>query len=677
MFTSSTSSKPENERDRLTKGFSKATMLLTGSGPPIHKQLKTAIQECNEDKAIAIYMSKDGNKILPSKPFPTKKVGGPQDTPLHSTARFGLSKLFKLFLEYGGNPSIPNAKSENCAHTVCSASTFPAKRLEILDLIFDWRGRLATSSDSAITTTNNSSNLDDFVPIDALDIDGNTALHLAAQFGLLICIERLIERGATLDIMNSQDFSCCELADRGNFPHIGMMLELAWLFQPGSNIPLQLSQTFHKFSGGGTEEFGRIVVDSRSITLSDVIEYINHAIKYIADEFDETAARAEVLLHYAQWDVTKLKKELSTNLAKVLSAVKMKQRVYPPGYQKKIRVNVGISVEDVYLDPSYASISSFAVIQPDGKKKFFSFQQIDSNGTGGSGKVGVFPIDYDPTFRYIDQPPNADPAQGGVPSHIQTKRSDAVCQLCQEPMFERVAIQHFIQNTCAEPLKREISCTSGHRYCFSCWNDHLQNEFILKTDSTNSLHALSCPNPDCGEVLDLQWAPIFFNKADHVNRLLAQRQRKVIDHLNLKWCPVVNCGLLVKICGMVTPSHAITRSPSPALTAEGSGEYVYKGIAFNVDINAIPKVAICGHGHGFCLQCFHEAHAPCTCSELTSWQDLLRDATKQVDQIRSASNSEHFEEEYEEAILLTYPSSKKCKKCGTTMHKEDGCNAVT
>jgi hypothetical protein len=527
---------------RLTKGFSKATMLLTGSGPPIHKQLKTAIQECNEDKAIALCMSKEGAKVHPSKPFPTKKTGGPMDTPMHSTARFALSKLFKMFLEYGGNPSVVNARHENCAHAVCSVASFPGKRVEIMDLILGWKG------------TGTGADIVDCVSLSALDIDGNTALHLAALHGLLGCVERLVERAAPLQLFNIQDFSVCDLADRGNFQTIATMLELAWLFQP-IDERLAMTQNFHKLTfANRLQSTTRLLIDGHSLTLPQLGVFIDNVVRMIAEQLDETAARAEILLQLFGWDGPSLKREYLSGTSKVLQRAKLQPRMNQSiaaqrrnRYVKAHSIQVGIPIEDVYIEPSYGSIASFAVFQ-NGVKKVFQFKEMD-------GKMGVFPVDFDPTTRFLDVPTIS-------PNARENPKTTVPCKLCSQIMLEPVTVQQLLassmvgcnathsmensnnmNNNIVEPMRREVSCSSGHKYCLSCWCDHVQTR--SKADAT--LGSLPCPEPTCGEILDLQWASILLPKQEAVQRLLAQRQKMAIDKLNLKWCPVPNCGLLVQV----------------------------------------------------------------------------------------------------------------------------------
>lgn len=77
--------------------------------------------------------------LHPSKPFPSKKTQN-DETPLHLAAKFALLKLFSLFLEYGGNPGVGNSRDETCMHMVCTLSSNPMRRTELIDEIIKWRG---------------------------------------------------------------------------------------------------------------------------------------------------------------------------------------------------------------------------------------------------------------------------------------------------------------------------------------------------------------------------------------------------------------------------------------------------------------------------------------------------------------------------------------------------------
>eukprot|EP01040_Poterioochromonas_malhamensis_P003216 gene3217-3429_t len=135
-------------------------------------------------------------------------------------------------------------------------------------------------------------------------------------------LELLIRRGSRLNIINKLNLSPCESADRNGNIAVGTMLELAWLFQPTNELQLA-TQVYNKFSNETTG--GYIFLDSRSIALTRLIDFINRAIRMTAESLSETAARVEVLLGQYCWDVKKLKRGYVTNADKVLRDSKLKQ----------------------------------------------------------------------------------------------------------------------------------------------------------------------------------------------------------------------------------------------------------------------------------------------------------------------------------------------------------------
>jgi ankyrin repeat protein len=95
-----------------------------------------------------------------------------------------------------------------------------------------WEG-LAQNGDSSSLHT---------VSINAVDVDGNAAVHLAASSGLLECVHALVKAGAIISLVNVDQQTCCELADGddglGGRParlgnkSLADALEAALVFQP-------------------------------------------------------------------------------------------------------------------------------------------------------------------------------------------------------------------------------------------------------------------------------------------------------------------------------------------------------------------------------------------------------------------------------------------------------------
>lgn len=571
-------------------------------------------------------MSKDGSKVHPSKPFPTKKTDSADDTPLHLAAKHVLMKLFKMFIEYGGNPGVLNVRFENCAHAVCMLTSFPGKRGDILDLIFEWHG---TKAD----------NTADYVLIDQVDIEGNTALHIAAFNGLLVCIQKLVLRGATLSLLNHFDLSCAEMADRGGHLQLGTMLELAWVFQH-DNAAQDAMATYSKHTKGDNIS-GRILLDGISVPLTGFIEFMNKSIKIASDTLAESPARAEALLNCYAWDVKMLKKEYTVSKEKVLITARLKPRaVLHQEVVKDSEIECGVCVEEIYLDPCYNTVASFSVSRAN-KKFSYSFHHFD-------GKAAVHPLDYNPAAK------SADSTKVSPQSHVNPKPTET-CLMCGNVMLEPASLHNFLTGTIVEGSRRELPCGSGHKYCMNCWSDHVS----VQIKNNNQLGTLGCPSANCGEVLDIQWAPVILKKSDLVNRLMAQRQRHVIEALNLRWCPIQGCGLLVHLQSNFLP-HIGSAEPGGTPSIGASSSFA------SCSPCSPAKATICGNGHAFCLACSQEAHSPCKCSDVTVWNEWLREESTNTDGRGNPLAN----------LLLYYSDHKPCAFCNTVLVKEDGCNIV-
>lgn len=291
-------------------------------------------------------------------------------------------------------------------------------------------------------------------------------------------------------------------------------------------------------------------------------------------------------------------------------------------------VPVGVPISDVFLDPSYQELGPFAVYRG-GKKVTYTIRTVH-------GKTAVVPLDFDPHAKMLM--PNDQKVSPN--SHLKPDTTSP-CPMCGELMYEAACVQHFIADTLVEPRHRELQCGSGHKYCFSCWCGYLQ----AQAAGEDGLHCLQCPSLNCGESLDLHWAPVLLKSPDLLNRMFAQRQRLIIERLRLRWCPLPKCGLIVHV-------HS-------AENEETRGSDCSAG--------SIPLCGVCSNGHGFCLCCGGEGHSPCKCEELSKWQDLVREFSRSP-QAKDKTNAAH--------ILLHAPNHKACMQCGASNGKVDGCNRM-
>ena len=245
-------------------------------------------------------------------------------------------RLCVALLGKGGDPTVLNDRLETCLHCVCSVATHPDVRTTILEILLQWRG----------VSENGVEGEEEKVSLNRVDIDGDTAIHLAALNGLVGCVEKLIALGAIISIVNKNNRTCCELADESSHPALALALELALVFQPVDSSMAEFAAS-QRFPYDGHQ--GRLLLSGQSFgdDGSDLDAFIEEALGEITSVVTERdlrdvkegklsaadlqarvaaadyVARAEALLSAYAWDVAKLVKEYRENPVQVLTAARL------------------------------------------------------------------------------------------------------------------------------------------------------------------------------------------------------------------------------------------------------------------------------------------------------------------------------------------------------------------
>lgn len=252
-----------------------------------------------------------------NKPFIQKKAPYVDDTPMHYACKYAMVDLLKIFLECGGEPLTDNYRRENCLHIACSSDhdsqtrSEDRKRAELLETIFLWSSNVKGKGERDKTVV--------VLDIDRVNMDGNSAMHLAAYYGLRECIEKLLVRGSKLTVLNRSNLTCVEYADVGNRV-FGDALELALLFQSTNRKAYdQLASAMARDETCQTS----IMQDSYSIDLAGLQEYVDSTIISISEAIKMPPANTEVLLKLFNWNIDQLKKDCSERKEQVLSDARL------------------------------------------------------------------------------------------------------------------------------------------------------------------------------------------------------------------------------------------------------------------------------------------------------------------------------------------------------------------
>ncbi len=128
-------------------------------------------------------------------------------TPLHYACRLGIVEMTTILLQNGADPKITSRDGKNALHHAVSISALCFSPQQSQDGL--------TVCPLTIPAMLASAGVD----VNACDASGNTALHIAAQNGLVGVIAALIQSGADPDRLNSAGDAPLHLVG-GMLPHI-------------------------------------------------------------------------------------------------------------------------------------------------------------------------------------------------------------------------------------------------------------------------------------------------------------------------------------------------------------------------------------------------------------------------------------------------------------------------
>lgn len=600
---------------------------MTGIGPPPAKQLKNAILDEDEEKAISIYTAVDGDTSLldqlhPSKPFPSKK-NQVSETPLHLSAAFALIKLFSMLLEHGGDPSTMNTRNETCLHKLCSMRSNPETRAALMDMITQWRG-LEEDSDQPT-----------YVSLNQIDLDGNAAIHYAAANGLVACVQKLVQLGAIISIVNKEQLTCCEIADQAGYKKLALMLEIALVFQP-EDEGMAGFEDVNLFPYEGRP--AKLFLDGQALSLSGVHNFVEDAVSLAAKAMggeELFRSRAECLLNAFAWDVEKFAKAFREDPGKVLADALME----PVG--SELQMSAGSTDEkDIVNNNIDVKTDENTQTSENNRKEVESENlelgdiQLQENETTATKK---------PSTLLNDTSEKLDPT---------TPVEEVMCGVCGDTLLPAMDVSMFIKDEVESPELRTLSCLSGHKFCVDCWSSHLQVQVL-----ENGSGCLPCPGYRCGESLNLKWAPILLKKQENVNRLLQQRINHAIDCSGWKQCPEPDCGMVVFIPSSEQDERDNSKSDGEEASKQGP---------------LMSQAVTCGNGHSFCVSCTDVAHSPCSCTELPTWCRLVQAETKKMN-LQSDKEGGMNSDDIANALWVA-ANTKRCPRCSTAIEKDEGCN---
>ena len=226
------------------------------------------------------------------------------ETPLLLCCKWSMNSIVKTLLyECNGNPNRKNVFNQTAIHLICQIPfrlrTDPnsetltetpkpyqtkeeanEKRAECLRIVLDW---------NRISQTNKNKKVIETIDINALDRNGNTALHLAATHGLIECVKILIENNSELFIENESGDTAIELSSK--YCHLEVLKYL--------EFKMVYSNRFNALLSKNTEY--SLKEEYFSMKSSDLEEAKNRLIVETSQMLNISLSTAEVMLRSFDW----------------------------------------------------------------------------------------------------------------------------------------------------------------------------------------------------------------------------------------------------------------------------------------------------------------------------------------------------------------------------------------
>mmetsp|Transcript_16160 Transcript_16160/g.22268 ORF Transcript_16160/g.22268 Transcript_16160/m.22268 type:complete len:639 (-) Transcript_16160:209-2125(-) len=185
-----------------------------------------------------------------------------------------------------------------------------------------------------------------------------------------------------------------------------------------------------------------------------------------------------------------------------------------------------------------------------------------------------------------------------------------------------------VSAACLDTFKCRICCDSEcdrlqtfslgceHLFCLSCYSEYLKNQ-VLDGPACVFAH---CPEHKCKQVVTKSVFHSLLNDKKDIDKYDLYSIRNFIEvSKNMKYCPAPRCEKV----------------------AIGSGVSTVR----------------CACSYPFCFRCGEEAHEPCSCPQLSEWNEKCMNESETANWILA--------------------NTRKCPSCNTRIEKNQGCNHMT
>jgi len=175
------------------------------------------------------------------------------------------------------------------------------------------------------------------------------------------------------------------------------------------------------------------------------------------------------------------------------------------------------------------------------------------------------------------------------------------------------------------PPSSAVSLGCDHAFCVDCFRTYLATQV---GNGPPGCLTTKCPSFKCTQLVPHSYFRGLLSHSEASSQLLEKQEayclRNYIENSrSMNFCRAAHCELI-----SVATSSA------------------------HVD-----EVVNCPCGHRYCFKCGEEPHQPCSCSQLSTWNDKCSNESETTNWIMA--------------------NTKKCPKCAVRIEKNQGCNHMT
>lgn len=181
-------------------------------------RFREALKQGKHEEVRTLFLKKTVQDSLE----PNASLGPPygENSVLHYAAQHAMAWLYGHLLDRGGKPDMRNGEAKNSLHLVCGSGERAKQRETILRTILE----LGLEG------------MDVKHVLRERDVEGDTALHLAAGSGLEGCVHLLLEHGADIFATNKREQTAADCAALNKHSSIATLLETKMVFSVSNVI---------------------------------------------------------------------------------------------------------------------------------------------------------------------------------------------------------------------------------------------------------------------------------------------------------------------------------------------------------------------------------------------------------------------------------------------------------